>query len=250
MKEKIKEVRLIGPNGPIKNDTIDIKISFVEPDTFVPRHSEEAEEMLQILEGDEVQIGLAVDDWVERSDFHVFPPTFPKVVKVSANKPFVAISAKVGKLNGKLWLNDEDINIGTKYLGITECTRNVEEYFDNVANDYERAMRTWGYCMPELLSNALVKYGNIKPTDELKVVDLGCGDGAVGKAMYEKGFTNLTGVDISSKMMDIAAKKGVYSELKKANLLEALPFEKETFDLSVTSAVTTYLGESYLSSVF
>merc|ERR1711953_1098847 len=100
--------------------------------------------------------------------------------------------------------------------------------------------------MPEVLSNALEKYGGLTPSADLSVIDLGCGDGAIGKAMYDKGFTNITGVDISSKMMEIAEKKGVYKTLKKANLLQSLPFEKETFDLSVTSAVTTYIEPAAL----
>ena len=37
----------------------DIKISYVTPNTLVPRHSEESAEMLQILEGDLIQIGYA-----------------------------------------------------------------------------------------------------------------------------------------------------------------------------------------------
>ena len=38
--------------------------------------------MLQILEGDEIQIGLAADDWLEHQKYNYFPPTHPKVVKV------------------------------------------------------------------------------------------------------------------------------------------------------------------------
>ena len=80
--DRIKEARLIGPYGPIKSNDIDVKISWVAPHTLVPRHSEEAAEMLQILEGDQIEIGLAVDDWLDKKKYNTFPPTHPKVVKV------------------------------------------------------------------------------------------------------------------------------------------------------------------------
>lgn len=245
LKDKIKEARLIGPTGPIKSNKIDIKISYVSPNTFVPRHSEEAEELLQIIEGDDIEIGLAVDDWLEKKDFHFFPPTFPKVVKVAENQPFVAISAHAGKIGGKLWLNDELNHVGTQYHGMADC-KNVEEYFDNVYKVYDKAMKNWGYCMPELLSNSLIEHGSIKPSDSVKILDLGCGDGAVGQALHDKGFTNLKGIDISKGMISVAKERNVYKDIMKSDLMKDLPFQKEEFDCLVSSAVTTYLEPSAL----
>ena len=80
----------------------------------------------------------------------------------------------------------------------------------------------------------------------LQIVDLGCGDGAVGDALHKKGLTNLTGADISDGMMEFAEKRGIYKALKKADLMKKLPFDDSSFDCAVTSAVTTYLGK-YLS---
>jgi len=246
---KIKEARLVGPkNAPIKSDKIDVKISYVSPNTLVPRHSEEAAEMLQILEGDEIQIGLAVDDWLEEQKYNFFPPTHPKVVK-TAEKHFVAISVHYGKLDGKLWLNDEEYTVDTvQYIGDKECnTECVEQYFDKVCKDYESAMRLWGYCMPELVSSALIQHGNLKPSNDVKIIDLGCGTGEIGQALHKKGFTALSGADISEGMIEIAEQKGVYSTIKKANLLQQLPFEEESFDCAISSAVTTYLDPSALN---
>jgi len=232
---KIKEARLVGPkNAPIKSDKIDVKISYVSPNTLVPRHSEEAAEMLQILEGDEIQIGLAVDDWLQEQKYNFFPPTHPKVVK-TAEKHFVAISVHYGKLDGNLWLNDEECADTVQYIGDKEC------------KDYESAMRLWGYCMPELVSSALIEHGNLKPSKDVNIIDLGCGTGEIGQALHKKGFTTLSGADISEGMIEIAEQKGVYSTLKKANLLHQLPFEDESFDCAISSAVTTYLDPSALN---
>ena len=43
-------------------------------------------------------------------------------------------------------------------------------------------------------------------------------------------------------MINIAQSKGVYDVIKKADLMKALPFDNKSFDLLVTAAVTTYLG--------
>jgi len=245
--DRIKEARLIGPYGPIKSSTIDVKISYVSPNTLVPRHSEEAAEMLQLLEGDEIQIGLAADDWLEHQKYNYFPPTHPKVVKTADNH-FVAISVHFGKLDGKLWLNDE-VSQGVSYYGALShlnqsSAETVEQYFDNVCHKFDSAMRYWGYCMPELLSTAIID--QIGLSSEAKIVDLGCGDGAVAEALRAKGFSNLAGLDISQGMLDIATKKGIYSSLQKADLAQDLPLEEESFDLAVSSAVSTYLDNSAL----
>ena len=43
-------------------------------------------------------------------------------------------------------------------------------------------------------------------------------------------------------MINIAQSKGVYDVIKKADLMKALPFDNKSYDLLVTAAVTTYLG--------
>ena len=47
-------------------------------------------------------------------------------------------------------------------------------------------------------------------------------------------------------MLDIAREKGIYQSLQKADLLQELPLEQETFDCAVSSAVSTYLGMSQI----
>jgi predicted TPR repeat methyltransferase len=44
-------------------------------------------------------------------------------------------------------------------------------------------------------------------------------------------------------MLDKSDERGCYSKLVRANLLEALPFGENLFDMIVSTAVTTYLGE-------
>ena len=74
------------------------------------------------------------------------------------------------------------------------------------------------------------------------MIDLGCGDGALGDALLKRGFRDICGTDISQSMINIAETKGCYNQLKKADLLKPLPFADNQFDLLVTAGVTTYLG--------
>ena len=77
-----KEALLIGPDGPLKSNKIEVSIFCVTSNTKVPRHSEDAIELIHILEGNEINIGFAVDDWLVKAKYHYFPATFPKVMKV------------------------------------------------------------------------------------------------------------------------------------------------------------------------
>jgi hypothetical protein len=38
-----------------------------------------------------------------------------------------------------------------------------------VAKDYTRAMINWGYCMPEILSNAVIVNAGVTPSSKIKV---------------------------------------------------------------------------------
>ena len=79
----LTEAVLIGPQGPLKSDNIQVSIFVVKANTKVPRHSEDAIEMIQVLQGNEISIGFAVDDWLVKAKYHYFPATFPKVMKVN-----------------------------------------------------------------------------------------------------------------------------------------------------------------------
>ncbi len=73
--------------------------------------------------------------------------------------------------------------------------QNVQDYYNKMATDYEASMFGWGYCMPEAIADALVKHGGLKI--EAKVLDLGCGNGLSGQALYNRGVEDIAGVDFS-----------------------------------------------------
>lgn len=81
----------------------------------------------------------------------------------------------------------------------------IQKLFDNFADNYELVLANIGYNVPRRFREIA---GNVKGT----LVDLGCGSGLVGLA-FKTVFSNIIGVDISSKLLEKAAEKECYQEL-------------------------------------
>ena len=103
-----------------------------------------------------------------------------------------------------------------------------EEHYDLWAKQYEKELlEDYGYCAHIIGSKAF-------STNELRkscnIIDIGCGTGLVGESLKSSGFLNISGLDVSSKMIAIAKKKQIYKEFyqKKIENLEGVilkPFE-------------------------
>lgn len=77
-----------------------------------------------------------------------------------------------------------------------------------------------------------------------KVIDIGCGTGALCKVLSDKGF-DVTGLDSAYKMLNVAKKNLNHNEINfvQANILEKLPFIDKSFDIAITSYVAHGLKE-------
>jgi len=98
-------------------------------------------------------------------------------------------------------------------------TRN---YYDDWADTYDIELVENGYVTPERCAKALAKYAT---SSDIAVLDIGCGTGISGKALRREGFTNLTGTDISRKMLDKAIAGQVYDHVWLSDSENPLPFE-------------------------
>ena len=121
----------------------------------------------------------------------------------------------------------------------------IAHYYDKLAQDYDAAVRAWGYCLPETVVELLFNYAD-RPGDlrtDVTLLDLGCGNGLVGEALYKrKPFDQMVGMDISQKSLDEAQKRSCYRRLQQADLLKKLPLEKDSIDLLLCIGTTSYLG--------
>ena len=67
----------------------------------------------------------------------------------------------------------------------------------------------------------------------MQVLDLCCGDGLVGVALHARGVSDITGLDISAKMLSVTASRKVYTKTMKCDLLRTLPLPSGGWDIVV-----------------
>ena len=84
------------------------------------------------------------------------------------------------------------------------------------------------------------KFGTNPKDLKHKIFDAGCGTGLVGEALaalVPNDQIEIYGGDLSTKMLEIAKSKSVYTDLQITNLKEELPYEADSFDSVVCAGV-------------
>ncbi|WP_454849685.1 methyltransferase [Rhizobium binxianense] len=116
----------------------------------------------------------------------------------------------------------------------------VETLFDQHAEVFEDVLvEQLGYHVPMMVRQRLqaLKLGPFK-----RMLDLGCGTGLTGGVLRDL-CDDMTGIDISEKMVEIAHEKDVYETLFVAEVEDFLDDnDEEPFDLVTATDVLPYLG--------
>src|SRR5215831_9775335 len=97
-----------------------------------------------------------------------------------------------------------------------------------------------GYTGPERLDEGMKTVLGDKRG--LKVLDLGCGSGLSGTVLRGRA-TELTGIDLSPEMVELARKRNLYDRLEVAEITEWLKRNEEKFDLIVSCDCLIYFGD-------
>ena len=116
----------------------------------------------------------------------------------------------------------------------------VEAEFDAEAAEYDQQLKDWDYRVPEDSTKILTDY----VSHSAKVLDAGCGTGLVGAAQYAQGYRNLYGADLSNGMLEVAKSKGIYTELRRADLCQRLPYEDDSFDATTCFATLSFIEDA------
>ena len=88
-------------------------------------------------------------------------------------------------------------------------------YYDEWADSYDAGFAgEEGYIYPETLAR---RYIDLADPEDTPVADLGCGTGLAGAAFAGSGFS-VDGFDVSEGMLEQAKAKGVYRNLRIADL--------------------------------
>ncbi len=116
----------------------------------------------------------------------------------------------------------------------------IETLFDQHAEVFEDVLvEQLGYHVPMLVRQRLqqLKLGPFK-----RLLDLGCGTGLTGGALRDL-CEDMTGIDISEKMVEMAHEKDLYETLFVAEVEDFLEDnDEEAFDIITATDVLPYLG--------
>ncbi len=134
---------------------------------------------------------------------------------------------------------------GSEPMPAASPVRYVRDLFDKYARRFEDHLVTrLNYRGPELL---VAQLRPLVSTPRIDVLDLGCGTGLCGP-LLKPWARSLTGLDVSKKMLEEAARKQVYDTLVAGELTAYLATQGACFDLIVAADVFIYIGD--LSGVF
>ncbi|MFP7755300.1 tetratricopeptide repeat protein [Thermodesulfobacteriota bacterium B35] len=118
----------------------------------------------------------------------------------------------------------------------------VRDLFDQFSEHFEeKLLEKLGYRVPFLLHELVTGQAG----DDLRfprAIDLGCGTGIAGET-FRPVCDHLTGIDLSPRMIEVAAGKQVYDRLAVSDLVPYLADSRDPFDLLVAADVLIYLGD-------
>ena len=117
----------------------------------------------------------------------------------------------------------------------------VEKVFDEFAVDFDLQLAKLKYCAPELVQGAL-RAALPAPSAQLAIADLGCGTGLCGP-LVKPWARSLVGCDLSARMLERAARRGVYDAVVKAELVQFMADRPGAFDVLVSADTLIYFGE-------
>ena len=127
----------------------------------------------------------------------------------------------------------------------------ITNLYDGLAQQFENHLvQDLKYGVPEVLANMVRPELETarNPAAAARVIDLGCGTGLVGVALAATG-AQIVGVDLSPRMLEIAARRGAYAGLERGEMVEVLARTAAGSVQAVVAAdVFIYIGD--LAPVF
>jgi predicted TPR repeat methyltransferase len=117
----------------------------------------------------------------------------------------------------------------------------IARHFDLLAENFDsRLVNELHYDIPAKLVKAI---DSITPSGHLyDTLDAGCGTGLGGPALRSRSKT-LAGVDLSPKMLEMAARRGIYDRLACEEVTDYLRHSPAQFDLVSATDLLIYIGD-------
>lgn len=109
-------------------------------------------------------------------------------------------------------------------------------FYAQWAVDYDQQMAGLQYSSPRLLGDLLMQY---LPNKQAKILDVGCGTGLTVAALFNAGYVDLHGIDLSPEMIQVADSRGFYQSLARVDVKQPLDCPDAQFDAVVSSGTFT-----------
>lgn len=126
---------------------------------------------------------------------------------------------------------DDDLEGAYALQTPEDSVRYYRDWADRYDRDFAGAM---AYRSPDAVAELYAALGGKGP-----VLDVGAGTGLVAEALARRGIGPVDGIDISDEMLGIAAAKGVYRQLVRADLTRPLDLPDGAFAGCVSAGTFT-----------
>ncbi|MDF1609252.1 class I SAM-dependent methyltransferase [Hoeflea sp. YIM 152468] len=129
---------------------------------------------------------------------------------------------------------DKTARLGAVYQA--ESVDDVARVYDLWAEQYDGDMSLAGYRHPAISLAMLARH---VPKGAGPLLDAGAGTGLIGEWLAITGYCDVDALDVSTGMLAVAERKGVYKRLHKAALGSTLPFSDHHFAAIISAGVFT-----------
>ena len=113
----------------------------------------------------------------------------------------------------------------------------LDRLYDEWAEQYDEHI--WASGNP-YIAIAAGMVGRHVPDWGARILDAGCGTGNMGQVLHQMGYGNLTGLDASEGMLQLANRKAVYSVLHQLVLAAEIELPGGSFDAVVAAGVLAH----------
>lgn len=105
-----------------------------------------------------------------------------------------------------------------------------EKAYDAWANRYDADVFNFGYRIPAV---AAAVFGRFVSLESSPILDAACGTGLQTEPLVLAGYGPFIGFDLSTEMLAIAKRKGLYESLHKMALGGGLDFDADSFPVTL-----------------
>ena len=119
-----------------------------------------------------------------------------------------------------------------------EDEQSMKEFYAKWAEEYDNQMTVeLDYLSPTGIAKSLIHHMANK---QANILDIGCGTGLTVKTLFESGYDQLYGIDLSEEMVNVAKSRNYYVDLQVGDVNQPLIYKSDFFDGVISSGTFTH----------